>query len=62
MFLRRSSGAIDYATPFATGVEGIADMAFVSTTDSIALYYTMTGGEVRKITRPQRFLSPPLGR
>lgn len=52
MFLRRSDGSVDYNAPFAGGVGGIADMAFVTTGDSIALYYTLTGGTVRKITTP----------
>ena len=50
MWLRRSNGSIDYANPFVSGVGGIADMAFVTTHDSIALYYTLTGGAVHKIT------------
>jgi glucose/arabinose dehydrogenase len=52
MWLRRANGTVDYASPFATNVGGIADMAFVTTSDSIALYYTLTGGAVRKISRP----------
>jgi glucose/arabinose dehydrogenase len=59
MWLRRADGSIDYAAPFATGLGGIADMAFVTTTDSIALYYTLTGGEVRKITTPPTTFTPP---
>ncbi len=59
MWLRRSNGSVDYATPFATGANGIADMAFVTTTNSIALYYTLTGGGVRKITTaPAPFVTP----
>ncbi|MEA3184985.1 MAG: hypothetical protein QOJ74_1462 [Ilumatobacteraceae bacterium] len=50
MFLRRSDGSVDYANPFAAGVGSIADMAFVTTPDGIALYYTQTGGAVRKIS------------
>ena len=52
MWLRHADGSIDYAAPFATDVGGIADMAFVTDLESIALYYTMTGGQVRKISRP----------
>jgi glucose/arabinose dehydrogenase len=52
MWLRRANGSIDYAAPFATGMGGIADAAFVTTPDSTALYYTLTGGSVRKISRP----------
>ncbi len=59
MWLRTASGTIDYNAPFASGVGGIADMAFVSTGDSIALYYTLTGGTVRKITTPPTpFVAP----
>ena len=59
MWLRTSTGAVDYTTPFATNVGGIADMAFVTTNDSIALYYTLTGGGVRKIARsPIAFVDP----
>ena len=59
MWLRRSNGSVDYANPFATGANGIADMAFVTTTGSIALYYTLTGGAVRKITTaPAAFVTP----
>ncbi len=50
MWLRRSNGSVDYAAPFATGLGPIADMAFVTTQDSIALYYTLSSGAVRKIT------------
>jgi glucose/arabinose dehydrogenase len=52
MWLRRADGSIDYAAPFATGVNAIADMAFVSTPGTIALYYTLSSGAVRKITHP----------
>ena len=59
MWLRHADGSIDYATPFATGLGGIADMAFVTNHDSIALYYTLTGGQVRKIsTGPAPFADP----
>ena len=51
MWLRQADGSINYAAPFATDVGGIADMAFVTDLQSIALYYTMTGGQVRKISR-----------
>jgi glucose/arabinose dehydrogenase len=59
MWLRRADGSINYAAPFATGLQGIADMAFVTTGDSIALYYTLTGGAVRKITTPPTTFTPP---
>ncbi len=59
MWLRRGNGTVDYSTPFATGLEGIADMAFVTTHDSIALYYTLTGGAIRKISvAPVPFVAP----
>ncbi len=50
MWLRRADGSVDYANPFATGAQSIADMAFVSEGGSIALYYTLSSGSVRKIT------------
>jgi hypothetical protein len=75
MWLRRANGTVDYASPFATNVGGIADMAFVnrisepcisatscslsSGRDSIALYYTLTGGEVHKISRPRTAFVDP---
>ncbi len=59
MWLRHADGSINYASPFATGMAGIADMAFVTNHDSIALYYTLTGGAVRKIsTAPAAFADP----
>ena len=60
MWLRKADGTIDYANPFASNiVGGIADMAFVTTSDSIALYYTLTSGAVRKISRPSVAFSAP---
>jgi glucose/arabinose dehydrogenase len=59
MWLRRADGSIDYDSPFATDLGGIADMAFVTTNDSIALYYTLTGGAVRKISRPPSTFAAP---
>jgi glucose/arabinose dehydrogenase len=50
MWLRRADGTVDYGNPFATGAQSIADMAFVSEGGSIALYYTLSTGSVRKIT------------
>jgi glucose/arabinose dehydrogenase len=59
MWLRRADGSVDYANPFATGLGSIADMAFVTTHDSIALYYTQSSGAVRKITTaPVAFADP----
>jgi len=58
MWLRRSDGSINYAAPFATGVPAIADMAFV-TTDTVALYYTLSSGTVRKITHTTTPFAPP---
>jgi glucose/arabinose dehydrogenase len=59
MWLRRANGTVDYAAPFGTNLGGIADMAFVTTNDSIALYYTLSGGGVRKIARtPAAFVDP----
>ena len=59
MWLRRADGSVDYANPFATGLGSIADMAFVTNHDSIALYYTQSSGAVRKITTaPVAFADP----
>jgi hypothetical protein len=59
MWLRRANGSIDYAAPFATGVDAIADMAFVTTPTTIALYYTLSSGAVRKITHPTTPFAAP---
>ena len=59
MWLRRVDGSVDYANPFATGLASIADMAFVTTADSIALYYTLSSGAVRKITHPTTPFADP---
>ncbi|HEY0521154.1 MAG TPA: PQQ-dependent sugar dehydrogenase, partial [Ilumatobacteraceae bacterium] len=59
MWLLPANGAVNYSTPFATNVGGIADMAFVTTNDSIALYYTLTGGGIRKISRPPVAFADP---
>ncbi|HSB85191.1 MAG TPA: PQQ-dependent sugar dehydrogenase, partial [Ilumatobacteraceae bacterium] len=71
MWLMRADRSVDYSHPFAVGLGGIADMAFVATGSSIALYYSMTGGAVRKITTtsatqpadsgPLSFVSVPPG-
>ncbi|MGZ4790224.1 MAG: PQQ-dependent sugar dehydrogenase [Ilumatobacteraceae bacterium] len=59
MWLRKQDGTVDYANPFATNLGSIADMAFVTTKDSIALYYTQSSGAVRKIsTAPLPFATP----
>ncbi len=45
-------GSVDYTAPFATGVGGIADMTFgFDATGRMALYYTQSGGSLRKIVR-----------
>ena len=70
MWLRHADGSIDYTVPFATGASAIADMAFVTTADRIALYYTLSNGAVRKITHtttpfvapdPLAFVAAPPG-
>lgn len=44
-------GTVDYATPFATGVAGITDMAFgYDTAGRATLYYTLLGEGLRAIT------------
>jgi glucose/arabinose dehydrogenase len=52
MFLRTATGAVDYNSPFATGAFGLADMAFVMGPAGWELWYTRTGGSVRKIVFP----------
>lgn len=59
MWLRRANGSIDYNNPFAAGVGAIADMAFVTTAGSIALYYTQSSGAVRKLTTSPAATSNP---
>ncbi len=72
MWLRRSNGAVDYNSPFATVSSSVADMAFVLEPDGYALWYSLNGGSaVRRISidmpaagasGPQRFdqLGTPL--
>ena len=59
MWLRRANGSINYAAPFAMGVSAIADMTFVTTPTTIALYYALSSGAVRKITHPTTPLADP---
>ena len=60
IFLRRADGSVDYATPWATDVFGIADMVFAfDETGRLALYYTLNGnGQVRKIVWNGQTASP----
>ena len=51
IFARMADGSVDYGTPFASGLGGVADMAFVPDAAGYALYYTQNGSNaVRKIT------------
>lgn len=70
MWLRRADGSVDYAAPFDNAVGTIVDMAFVNSGTKFALYYTQTGGAVRKISiapttladpGPLRFVAQPPG-
>lgn len=52
IWLMDASGVVDYASPFATGANGLTDMTFGFTTNGTsALFYT-TFDEVRMITPP----------
>jgi len=61
IWLRRADGSVDYANPFATGYQGVADMAFVREADGYSLYVTINNGSatntVRRIAMP--FAPPP---
>ena len=60
IFLRRANGTVDYATPWATGAGGIADMVFAfDEAGRTALYYTLNGnGQLRKIVWNGQVASP----
>ena len=60
IFLRRADGTVDYATPWATGAAGIADMVFAfDEAGRTALYYTLNGnGQLRKIIWNGQVASP----
>ena len=50
IFLRNAAGSVDYVSPWATGVAGIADMAFVPTESGHSLMYVLNGDNaVRRI-------------
>jgi glucose/arabinose dehydrogenase len=50
VWVRTSSGSIDYGSPILTGAFGLADMAFVTEPTGTFLYYTLNGSsEVRKL-------------
>ncbi len=53
IWLRKADGSVDYASPFATGAQGLADMVFVPEGGGLSLYYTIarsTSNSVRKIS------------
>ena len=60
IFLRRADGTVNYATPWATGAGGIADMVFAfDEAGRMALYYTLNGnGQLRKIVWNGQVASP----
>lgn len=51
IWLRKADGSVDYANPFATGAQGIADMAFVREGATWSLWYTVAGGSSNNIRR-----------
>lgn len=60
MWILSRGGAVDYGTPFTTGVGGLADMAFVLEPDGLWLYYTLNGSDqVRKLTITNPAVTPP---
>lgn len=53
IFLMRSTGAVDYSTPFAQTSGVITDMTFLTQEGQTALYYvTNSTGELHRITLP----------
>ncbi|HWM23022.1 MAG TPA: PQQ-dependent sugar dehydrogenase, partial [Ilumatobacteraceae bacterium] len=60
IFFRRANGTVDYATPWATGAEGIADMVFAfDEAGRMALYYTLNGDiDLHKIVWNGQVASP----
>jgi glucose/arabinose dehydrogenase len=55
IWLRKADGTVDFSQPFATGAQGIADMAFVHEGDTWNLWYTVAGatnGSLRRIVPP----------
>jgi glucose/arabinose dehydrogenase len=59
IFLRTRSGTVDYDRPFATGLFGISDMAFVDEVSGTSLYYTLNGSNrVGKISVPRPTVVP----
>ncbi len=61
ILLRNGAGVVDYARPFATGVAGISDLAFVNETAGWSLYYVLPGdNQVRRIV-PTRSPVPATG-
>ena len=61
VWFRSSAGAVNYATPFATGVAGISDMDFVMEAAGWSLYYVLPGdNQVRRIA-PTLSAAPTTG-
>ncbi|MGD9701643.1 MAG: sorbosone dehydrogenase family protein [Acidimicrobiia bacterium] len=61
IFLRKADGSVDYDAPFATDVQGIADMAFVPGSGGYSLVYVLSGsGAVRRIDLASNAPTPPI--
>jgi glucose/arabinose dehydrogenase len=59
IWVRHAAGALDYTKPFATGAASIADMVFgFDEAGRMALFYTLSAGQLRKITWTGQTPSP----
>jgi glucose/arabinose dehydrogenase len=59
IWVRFANGSVDYAAPFATGAVAIADMVFgFDEGGRVALFYTLSSGQVRKITSNAQVAAP----
>ncbi len=59
IWLRTAAGTVDYATPFATGAGGIADMAFVRENGISSVWYVVAGTSSNNIRRISWAPAPP---
>lgn len=51
IWLRRADGSVAFDQPFATGAQGIADMAFVREPTGWSVWYTVAGGSSNNVRR-----------
>ena len=52
IWLRRANGTVDYASPFATGANGLTDMVFGFDAAGRSVLYYVAGNQLRVITPP----------